>query len=298
VEIQQLRHLIAAVEQGNLLKAADACNISQSGLSRSIKSLETRLGIQLLIRKSKGVEPTIYGLSVMQRARLILNEVGRSYEEVRAIQAADIGQVTFGITQNYAHYFIPDVLAELHGAKGGVRVVVVTGGFLELVEQLREGALDFAFGLLGPIEENSELIIEPLRDHHSRVIARREHPLAAREDEISPQDLALARWATLRGEGFQKNFTGYFASRGLKAPAQTILTDSIDLIRQVVARVNVLSVLPPDIVLPELQSGAFAILDCEAPAEQTQVGLLFRKDAFVTPQMKQMVDRIRKRLSR
>ena len=45
MEIQQLRHLLAAVETGNLLKAADKSCISQSGLSRSIKSLEQRPGI-------------------------------------------------------------------------------------------------------------------------------------------------------------------------------------------------------------------------------------------------------------
>jgi DNA-binding transcriptional LysR family regulator len=60
----------------------------------------------------------------------------------------------------------------------------------------------------------------------------------------------------------------------------------------------VLSVLPPDIVHKELEDGTFAIINCEAPAEQTQVGLLFRKDGFVTPQMKQLVDRIRARLKR
>ena len=88
MEIQQLRHLIAAIENRNLLKAADKAYISQSGLSRSLKSLEHRLGVPLLIRGPKGVEPTIYGLTVIRRAKVILNEVARSIEEVRAIEMA------------------------------------------------------------------------------------------------------------------------------------------------------------------------------------------------------------------
>ena len=69
MEIQQLRHLIAAVENRNLLKAADKAYISQSGLSRSLKSLEHRLGVPLLVRGPKGVEPTMYGLAVIRRAK-------------------------------------------------------------------------------------------------------------------------------------------------------------------------------------------------------------------------------------
>jgi DNA-binding transcriptional LysR family regulator len=38
MEIQQLKHLRAAVQHGNLVKAAEASNITQSGLSRSITS--------------------------------------------------------------------------------------------------------------------------------------------------------------------------------------------------------------------------------------------------------------------
>jgi LysR family transcriptional regulator, regulator of abg operon len=57
MEVQQLRHLIAAIETGNLLRAADKSCISQSGLSRSIKTLETTLGVPLLIRGPKGSSP-------------------------------------------------------------------------------------------------------------------------------------------------------------------------------------------------------------------------------------------------
>jgi hypothetical protein len=38
LEIQQLRHLLAAVKYGSFVKAADACHISQSGISRSIRT--------------------------------------------------------------------------------------------------------------------------------------------------------------------------------------------------------------------------------------------------------------------
>ena len=149
MEIQQLRHLMAAVEHRNLLKAAEHTFISQSGLSRSIRSLEHRLGVPLLIRGPKGVEPTVYGLSVLRRAKVILNEVAKSIEEVRAIEQARVGEVTFGITPNYATYLVPQLLAELHRDRPSLKVTVITDGFVELIERVKTESIDFAFGLIG-----------------------------------------------------------------------------------------------------------------------------------------------------
>lgn len=298
MEIQQLRHLVAAVECGNLLKAAKECRISQSGLSRSIRSLEDRLGVELLTRKAKGVEPTIYGLSVVQRARLILNEVNRSVEELRAIQAARLGDVTVGVTQNYGHYLIPQVLVDLYAAHPEIRVIVTTGGFLDLVEQLKIGAVDFAFGLVGMVADSDEITIEPLREHYSKVVARAGHPLAAKPGDITPQELANARWAALRGAGFQQNFVDYFLTRQLQPPVQMLKTDSISLMKAVIATTDLLAVLPPAIVLDAVEAGTLTILNCEAPAEQTSVGLMFRTHGLITPQSQQIIDRIRRQFAR
>jgi DNA-binding transcriptional LysR family regulator len=294
MESQQLKHLVAAVHCGNLVKAADHCNISQSGLSRSIKSLEDRLGVPLLIRLPKGVEPTIFGRSFVERAKLILNEIDRSVQELQALSAAKSGEAVFGVTQNYGFYFMPEVLARLSVSHPGVRTHVVTGGFLDLVAQLKAGAIDFAFGLLGRIEDVAEITIEPLRDHHSRVVARGDHPLASKNGEVTPAELADARWATLNGEGFQRIFCDYFFSHDLPTPVQALKTDSIALIRQTLAATDLLAVLPPHMVRQAVESGELAILDCEAPAEQTEVGLIFRNHGLITPQSKQVVAHIRK----
>jgi DNA-binding transcriptional LysR family regulator len=290
MEIQQLRHLLAAIQYGNFGRAADETNISQSGLSRSIKSLETRFGVPLLLRRTKGVEPTVFGLSVARRAEVILNEVAQAQKEVRDLQAARIGEVTLGITQNYAHYLIPGVLTDLYRTTPEVRVTVVTSGFLELVDRLRSGAIDLAFGLLGPIEDTDEITMVSLKEHHSRVIANARHPLTSRKAE--PADLAKARWVTLNSDGFQRTFSHFFHSRGLPLPVQVFQTDSIDLIRRTITDMEVLTVLPVDVVSEAIAAGQMAVLDCDTPAELTRVGVMRRTDRYVTPQMKLVMSRL------
>ena len=292
VEIQQLRHLVSAVECGNLVRAAELCHISQSGLSRSIQALEHRLGVPLLSRTPRGVEPTAFGRSLANRARLILHEAERAVRELRSIEASESGELAFGITQNYGFTLIPELLAGFGSDHPGLRLHAVTAGFLDLASQVRTGRLEFAFGLLGPLDDASDLVVETLRDHHSRVLARTDHALV-RPGPVHPADLAEARWATLDGVGFQRSFAAYFAAHGLPAPVQALTTDSIALIREVVTASDLLAVIPPDLVAGRVEAGRLGILDCEAPAEQTRIGLLTREGGMFSPHAARLTERIR-----
>ena len=296
MEIQQLRHLMAAVEHRNLLKAADKTFISQSGLSRSIKSLEQRLGVPLLIRGPKGVEPTVYGHSVLRRAKVILNEVAKSIQEVRAIEQARVGEVTFGITPNYATYLVPQLLAELHRDRPGLRVTVITDGFVELIERVKSESIDFAFGLIGQVRRSDGIVIEAIRGHRARVMASSSHRLA-QQGTCTSADLAAAEWAMLNGEGVQRSFGLFFETRGLPVPAQVLRSNSISLVRQMVKDSNVLSILPEEVVHADIEAGEIVALECETPVEQTRVGLFFREGGLLTPQAELVIDRFRRAAS-
>jgi LysR family transcriptional regulator, regulator of abg operon len=293
MEIQQLRHLLAAVRHGNLLKAADESNISQSGISRSIKSLEDRLGVPLLIRKAKGVEPTVYGASLLRRAKVILNEVARGVEEVRAIEEARTGDVSFGITQNYASYIVPEIVAEVTRERPGMGITVQTGGFLELIEMVKVEAIDFAFGIIGPLQRDDGIVIESLREHQSCVIAGAHHLLAAKEN-VTVQDLAAARWLMLSSESVQRSFTSFFERHGLEAPPQVIKTDSITLIRRIASESDVLTILPREAVQKKIDQGVLVELDCLTPVEKSRIGIFYRDGGLLTPQAHFVIDHLRR----
>lgn len=292
MEIQQLKHLLAAIESGNLLKAADKSCISQSGLSRSIKSLEYRLGVPLLIRGPKGVEPTVYGLSVLKRARVILNEVNKSVDEVKAIEQARVGEVKFGITQNYASYLVPELLADIRRERPGLRFTVHADGFVELLEMVKTETIDFAFGLIGQIHRNDGIVVEPLRAHRSRVFCGRNHPLAE-GGTATLDDLYAANWAMLNSEGVQRGFSLFFESRGMSIPPQVLKTNSIDLIHHLLESTDVLSVVPAEVVRDGVEQNRIVPLECETPLSQTRVGLFFREGGLPTPQAELVIERFR-----
>jgi DNA-binding transcriptional LysR family regulator len=297
MEIQQLRHLIAAVKHRSFAKAAEETNITQPGLSRSIRALETRLGLPLLDRTAHGVEPTIFGVSVLRRAQVILNEVARAREELRALEASKVGDLTFGITQNFAHYFIPAILGRLHEEHPQVRYNVLSGGPLELLEMVRAATIDFAFGLFSTAVNAADLKVEYLRQHRSAIVCRAGHPLAGREG-VTPADLAEAKWITVSSEGFQRSYRNFFLSRGFLPPMPSITTGSLPLIRRTILHADLLTVLPQDVVSDDVTEGRLMFVGSQGLAEYTSVGYVTRADGFITPQMRDALDLIRHEMSR
>ena len=66
--LTQLRHLAAVAEHGHFGRAAEACFVTQSSLSASIKELETLLGKVLIERTRRSVMVTPLGETVAARA--------------------------------------------------------------------------------------------------------------------------------------------------------------------------------------------------------------------------------------
>ena len=47
MDVRQLRHVLAVVDNGTFTRAAEACHVAQPSLSQSIRALESELGVEL-----------------------------------------------------------------------------------------------------------------------------------------------------------------------------------------------------------------------------------------------------------
>lgn len=83
MELRQLKYIIKIAECGTMLKAADELFISQSGLTRSLKSLERELGIELFDRISNRLVLNEYGETVVEGAKKILNDIDKLQIKVK-----------------------------------------------------------------------------------------------------------------------------------------------------------------------------------------------------------------------
>ena len=95
MNISQIKYFVSTVQNGSFSAAATKQFITAQGVSKAIADLEKEIGTQLLVRKNRGVVPTVFGEEFYKRALL----VERSFEnlEVFAQTYTEIPQDTLSI---------------------------------------------------------------------------------------------------------------------------------------------------------------------------------------------------------
>ncbi|UOX85296.1 LysR family transcriptional regulator [Amycolatopsis sp. FBCC-B4732] len=140
MEIREMRAFVAVVEAGTMSKAARQLHISQPALSQTITALERRLGLQLLVRTSTGVQTTDAGTTLLGEARAVLAR----HEQALAALArhTTTGVLRVGIPLELPPELLPSALARLAAAYPDTRVQARHLSSVAQVAALRAGELD------------------------------------------------------------------------------------------------------------------------------------------------------------
>src|SRR6266545_3666703 len=110
LKLSDLRLFHAVVQLGGMAKAAAHLNISQSGVSKAIASLEHTLGVRLLERHPQGVEPTVYGQVLLKGGIAVFDELKQSVKQIEFLADPTAGELRIGCTEPLAAAFVPTVI--------------------------------------------------------------------------------------------------------------------------------------------------------------------------------------------
>jgi LysR family transcriptional regulator of gallate degradation len=298
MEMQQLRHFIAASEHGNLGKAARALNITQPALSRSIKNLEQFFDAALLERTRRGVVPTVFGESLLSHARVIINERHRAIDDVAALKGLHHGHVTLGITSNFAGFIVPQAIGALTAGRPGLRISVVAALYDEILARLRRAEIDVAFSMFPTVPDEPDLQFETLCAYDSHVYARADHGLA-RKRALSLRDLADCGWVVVSQPiAMHRIFYEFFERHGVPAPAQVVKTDSIELLKSLVVHSGLLTILPDHLVAAEAMAGDVVCLARDTVVVPGRFGVISRQRGTRSPAVTALIEALRTEAAR
>ena len=198
MELRHLRYFIGVAEEGRVPRAAARLGIQQPPLSQQIRALEQELGVQLLRRKPRGVELTDAGVTFLERARTLLEDVDRACASTKRTARGEQGRVVVGFTSSAPfHSFIPRVVRAFREMSPLVSLALEESGSSALVQGLHDEAIDAAF-IRSPVGGFVDLTVEPLLEEEMLIALPAGHPLAGRKG-IQQPPLSLA---SLAGENF------------------------------------------------------------------------------------------------
>lgn len=131
-------------ETRNITRAAEQLYITQSALSKRIKSIEKELGISMMIRSKQGIHFTPAGETVLAHSAYAAKEMQTMRRNLDSMQNEICGTLNAGISVNFAQYKLPDILADYHQKYPKVNLHITTGQSRHLYRQMLDGSLDVA----------------------------------------------------------------------------------------------------------------------------------------------------------
>lgn len=144
MEIRELRSYLAAARHESITKAAEELHISQSALSKQIKSLENELGSKLFERRSFGISLTEEGRMLRERAANLVGMADKIEEEFNALDSATGGKIYFGLAESFQIKYLAKQIKELEKRCPALEYHVVSGVSSQVTALLDAGIIDFA----------------------------------------------------------------------------------------------------------------------------------------------------------
>lgn len=162
--VQQLRYAVAVADARHFGRAAQACFVSQPALSAQIRELESRLGVQIFERSTRGILVTEPGAEVVERARRVLREVQDLCDAAAGSTGEVAGPLRLGVIPTIAPYVLPPAVRRIGAAHPLLELYLREDRTDALVSQLLDGELDLlllALPLRRPGIEELVLYDEP-----------------------------------------------------------------------------------------------------------------------------------------
>lgn len=293
LDLRRLRHLQAAVSEGSLTAAALLLGLSQPALSASIKSLEADLGVPLLERHRHGVNATAHAETLLDHGRRVESELQAAWTGLRRHGLQQSATLRIGCGPSEASRLLPHALVQLQRAQPGLRVFVEYGLNEKLMPMVRMGEIDCALSSVPRNAAHPELRHEPLHTDQAVIVARVDHPLAARRNP-GAAELAAYPWVLARRwELERKALDDLFAQAGLEPIQAAVETTSAVLMKTLLMNSDHLTFVPREMVYWEERAGLLKPLKAFRSAWERQVGLTLRRDQAPAPALAALADSLR-----
>ena len=278
IELRYLRHFAAAVEKGGIGKAARSLNISQPGLTRSIRQLEDHLKVPLFVRGTKGVVPTAYGLNFYSRARSIIAETERAQLEISEMRGETESLVTIGALPSQANFILPEATVKFLENNEGARVKVIQKGRREILPAMLAGEFDFIFCILDKVEDELETTQRLLFYDRASVIVRSDHPVLQTNRDMA-RELLNYLWVLPHPGSNQRIYLNrLYSNAGLGAPKIAIECQTTPYLKSLVMQSDFIGVLPTNFESVEEGAGLIKSIVLAGMENTIPFGMQFRSD--------------------
>ncbi len=290
MKLHDLHVLMAVVQAGSMNKAAALLNTGQSAISRSIADLEHAVGVRLVDRTHRGVEPTAYGRALLNGGVAAFDDLRQAVRNIEFLADPTAGEVRIGCTPLLATSFVSAVIDRLSRRNPRMVFHLVTGYVETLHRELGGRNVDLLIVRRFGATAEERLGFEFLFDDSSVVVAGAQSPWARRR-RIDFAELLKESWvlpppgseiASIAMEAFRAN--------GVDYPRTTVVTDSPHARMSLLATGRFVTILPASVLKFLAIRAEIKALPVHLPRARVPNGIITLKTRTLSPVAQLFID--------
>src|SRR3546814_6904629 len=125
MNLKQLQYFARVFEMQNMTRAAESLHVAQPALSQQIALLEDDLGVRLLTRGARGVQPTPEGTLLYRHAQTILRQVDTTRSLLAKNDTQIAGTVSIGLASSTARMIALPLMKQVKREVPGIVLEIV-----------------------------------------------------------------------------------------------------------------------------------------------------------------------------
>lgn len=217
----RLRHVTCFLEiigGGSARAAARALNVTESAVSKTVRELESELGLRLFERSKAGMSLTEGGQRFARYAKSAVDALRLGIDSADPAGSQPV-TLKVGAMPVFAAMVLPPAVNALLKEMPQMVLEVASGGKEQLLDQLRKGELAFVLGRMPPPDDLTGLAFEPLFFDKYIFTVRPGHPLSElkspRFADIAKYPLVMPSRSTVTWQELQRAFAAEGAAPSL-----------------------------------------------------------------------------------
>jgi DNA-binding transcriptional LysR family regulator len=280
--LRDIEYFAVVAEHGSIGRAAEALEMSQPAVSKSLRRLEQSVRAKVVKRTPKGVELTAVGRALLvqvHRLRLTLDDISR---EAADLSEGRAGHLRIGTTSLHALHFVPTACDALLKEAPKVTLTITVVERAGTLAGVRNGEFDLAITTVEP-PRHDDVAEEHMYDEEFVVFTSLHHRLAKRK-QVTLSELVQERWLTgdINGAS-QRQLSQAFEDRGLPAPKIAVETPFVPIRYHMVATSDLLAFTSRAVARSAAARFQIAELRVKDLSIMRRVGVIYRKDAYLSP---------------
>jgi DNA-binding transcriptional LysR family regulator len=179
MDIRHLTYFIEVAKNKSFTQASKSLHLSQSTISKVVKSLEEELNVELIDRSAKKIELTDAGEIVLAEGEMIMESLNDLSTHLYELMNLKKGKIKIGIPPIIGFLFFPKIIKGFNNLYPDIKIKISEDDSQQVKQEVSDGKLDLGVVML-PVDEK-EFDVVPFVCEELSLFVNHSHPLARRE---------------------------------------------------------------------------------------------------------------------